>query len=1042
MAEFYNVLINGGFAGDASFLSYDQFKNHLKYEGGLLANGYNSSTTDKTFYVSGTRNLPGGTSESIDVYGRYISVNRLSDDPWTLVNSATNKELNITLNTDGLNLYIADGRFDLGYYLVIKDDSTNRLSDILFDNCMFRIAGSSDWDIINMSMFLTPSPNSTTFRNSTLSLKKGVGDILVNNPYSTSLITLINSILVIGNIYEYDTNVGDVNVDLDQCVYTHVISALGSAANSTFFNSVSNYTYDKWQQNWASPKILFSAVSNYTSDKLNYLKYNFSAITVSGSPYWGTTLYSGRRDGIGALYFPEVSAVLYSNVTNGIAPLLISATMPKTSADIYNSNIDYIWGDGTTSATTALKSKHRYLISNLNYLYAEITSKNRWYIDTTNSITITVYPSGALSACWFLYDLPSEEIISSAYTYRDLYVSAHNLLGNPSSFNIDFGTSGMSALSINNGILYKNYRYLQPYNNDITTANLKLRLYNNVGQTSAFTKAVDIYNKDNHYVDINNNYDDYPIEGTFLIENFEHVYINKRFSTDIKSKFIISGGDDMYYGNNVYLSTTVGWEDGTAFTFSGANKYIAEWSTIYGKNSSINDFLIRTSIYDKNLERNNLIRLWLYTAGDKIIWESSNDLINLFSQQNPLNTTSGDIVLFRIMRGYKIDNSGNLVISQNRIHGAYNIGDNWIPFTSSVNLSSDYDVIYGNSTVSAINKIDLNLYYQGDGTYGKEAYKYIKVWGNSSYITSGLPFAGDITSYYDGTEDFPETYNNFCNLISSASNTYENQIFKIKGYKLVSATTDSIINTDYTKNFVLDAWSSSAYGPWMIVKDDTYLYNKRLSFVGSDIRNCIIYNKPSVLNLVGSEIDILKTHDAYVICQGTNSILGLKSITINSVENEIEIIGSTLYTENGFNIIPFSAGYNSNTINIIDSVIVNKGGYVYDTNTNYVTSGYVYNSCFNQSYNNIIYGFLIYTPYKLRGDLQYNQYNWNPPLNYPLKRNMIGYGENLDYLIDHKEILKPFSGIDTPPNPGKNYDIYPNYETGLFGYSRKNYQRK
>ena len=69
-----------------------------------------------------------------------------------------------------------------------------------------------------------------------------------------------------------------------------------------------------------------------------------------------------------------------------------------------------------------------------------------------------------------------------------------------------------------------------------------------------------------------------------------------------------------------------------------------------------------------------------------------------------------------------------------------------------------------------------------------------------------------------------------------------------------------------------------------------------------------------------------------------------------------------------------------------------------------------------------------------------SQFNWNPPNDYPFTYNNDLYNKDIDYIIINKKKLKPFEGITVPPNPGKNYPNYSNYETGLFGYSRKDYQ--
>jgi hypothetical protein len=61
------------------------------------------------------------------------------------------------------------------------------------------------------------------------------------------------------------------------------------------------------------------------------------------------------------------------------------------------------------------------------------------------------------------------------------------------------------------------------------------------------------------------------------------------------------------------------------------------------------------------------------------------------------------------------------------------------------------------------------------------------------------------------------------------------------------------------------------------------------------------------------------------------------------------------------------------------------------------------------------------------------------PIPYPFTPGHPNYLKNLAYVNLHRDDIKPFAGITTPPNPGRNYATYPSYPTGLFGYSRKDY---
>lgn len=67
------------------------------------------------------------------------------------------------------------------------------------------------------------------------------------------------------------------------------------------------------------------------------------------------------------------------------------------------------------------------------------------------------------------------------------------------------------------------------------------------------------------------------------------------------------------------------------------------------------------------------------------------------------------------------------------------------------------------------------------------------------------------------------------------------------------------------------------------------------------------------------------------------------------------------------------------------------------------------------------------------------QFGWTPPTDYPFTPGNNLYNKDIDYIRANKKLLRPFDGITTPPNPGKNAPVYFGYETGLFGYMRNEY---
>jgi hypothetical protein len=148
-----------------------------------------------------------------------------------------------------------------------------------------------------------------------------------------------------------------------------------------------------------------------------------------------------------------------------------------------------------------------------------------------------------------------------------------------------------------------------------------------------------------------------------------------------------------------------------------------------------------------------------------------------------------------------------------------------------------------------------------------------------------------------------------------------------------------------------------------------------------------------------------------------------------------DIIGSTIYLsghnwQDNFNSNTYSAiAQTSYNLNIIDSVMIN---FQKETSADFSAANVImYHNTFNLSRNILSADF--------NSSFASNQFSWNPPTNYPFTPDHLLYAKDINYILSHKTQLKPFPNISTPPNPGFYYDTYPNYETGLFGYSRKNY---
>ena len=242
-----------------------------------------------------------------------------------------------------------------------------------------------------------------------------------------------------------------------------------------------------------------------------------------------------------------------------------------------------------------------------------------------------------------------------------------------------------------------------------------------------------------------------------------------------------------------------------------------------------------------------------------------------------------------------------------------------------------------------------------------------------AYIVNFATVSGTSISYYVninqsydinigpnfGTSANPFNYNEMVSRINVGGAGQLWDVYNVQGYRQIITTPvfseNWAIQTDPNKRFVIQAWDSSLYGPWMMIvygNNSNADYNPKLSFAGTVVRNGIVYNVP--YNSVGSEIEVSVTYDMFINSIGQDSFLRLtptNGIYYNiagttNFTNDCFLIGSTIYTENG---ITDKAPANYN-VNVVDTVADNFMIIADDTYNHF--SGCtlnVYNSTFDVS---------------------------------------------------------------------------------------------
>ena len=400
------------------------------------------------------------------------------------------------------------------------------------------------------------------------------------------------------------------------------------------------------------------------------------------------------------------------------------------------------------------------------------------------------------------------------------------------------------------------------------------------------------------------------------------------------------------------------------------------------------------------------------------------------------------------------------------------------PDSLSGNIYS-YDWDFGNQTSSTFDSVTaISAIPISTKIYPLSDYNNVRLVLNDSYETSAnLLIQRTYSAYYvdldisyitegSGSESSAFNYNQFYNRVISGGNSVYGDTYYLKNLREINlSSSSSAFNIDKDKNFTIKAWNTSAYGPWILVFNGNYSWtvnNILASFAGTTLKDGIIYNKPYTpdvgLSYYGSKIVFSNMYNVYVVENESNSkfviepynyvtssttlssdILSgtyIKDIQLTSAFSNI--IGSNIYIGGTSGLIDIftSASYsatsaNGYNLNLIDSVLSN---FISSAGTLSSCSATIRNCAFNV--NSLSATFIVIVNSN-------SQYNWIiPELSaYPFYRTNVMYEKDMTYILANKRNLRPFRGISATPNPGYGYDTYSNYETGLFGYSRKDYYR-
>ncbi len=1061
--------------------------------------GSESSSNNKQFYLSGSRVID-QAADLILEYGAWDSVTLTSypdaynsgQEPW---------RISYTGNT--------------GYGFFFKPIETDKSASVQNDaDPWLQLShGLIDTDQANINMGLIYSMSVINCQNMWF---KCVNDIYINQvdatfqgcnikctnlnnssrvdpvlPENTSNLKGLgtvfqNCILDITNYYENATNAyatGDFAI-FDECIFTvadfwNFTFAGGGITDGNNYdlveNPVSTGLFD-YQAAWSAPLVFTSALSAVSASNTNYVDSDWCPITVDGIPTQRTafpntdlcTWFNGRRDGVGSIYFEEVSPLISASPTGtvGTPAVMTFNIQDNIVSGLSASEVSYYYapGEGSDLSANTTSAEHTFVNPGTYITTVETYPYNRWY---NNNDDVQLETSATVVSASFQFisldDFTTP--ITSAYISEIFIISATNEVSGATQYNFDYGDG--SSATFGNGTavvdidgLTGPYTYPNPNKYDVI-------LYTNLGQVN---------------------------ETSFSASFFVYPYESSAFYTDI---------------NETYTSTGTGTEldplNWTQFNDALSSTNLIDYpkdSTFYlrgyrqlGNAQSVNRLLTSA-----NPSKNFTIDSWSLSANgpwtlasydfcaqfpenfqqSEIRFPGTN-LKNGIIYNMPYEASSdfGGIVEFTNLNNMYIVNQGvgssAIVNPYNLITSAVSVPTNpvWITLPPGETFINEewqdglFDAFWdvettSNYTISA---------YPGSTT------DYLLVEGSTTetLISEGTPICGGFTLEWrirtvtdingshriDLISSLPASQPTYA--VTSGCFLYVNEtqglVWKWPNLSTIKHSNASVMlqageYIDFKLQRVAGTNEVSAFanynGAGLSGISDPFPLNDDICFwalingeSGTSAGFEFFHFQSDSGFPYEYSTDQSYSHSVYNV-SGTSTILASTLYLDNGMKEDVSTIAATPYTIRG----PGGTDITDENYNlrydfcIEDSVV--KGLSATRNEMNNAHSNFRFIAT-QDSYGTVISAFSAslndaYTYNPKFVSLQYDYFQSNYNSNWPFTKDTDEFGTHIS-AIDVRRVI-PFDGIQLPPNPGKGHPDYDSYPTGLWEWSRPDYERR
>ena len=428
ISDGYYVTPNALSGSDTNPFDWDMFNEYLDNA------AVGDSVDERIFRIKGTRTGVSSDLVISDIEDNYNSGNRLrlipwSDGDWWNIELSSSVWGFVNGRTGAYpvkNIEIINGRIDgetISFSVWNKPSFAADFS-LHFDNSWIR---STDPGYLIFNDYHTVRYNNGTLGVNSPSSGK---TLEIGDQQGGWSIYITNTILTIDYFKSgFVSPLLTANVVLDNCTFKD--SAYSFDSNISVSDSSIQYSFDP-------PEAISASFSAVGPSELNYWETGFSAISVDGDPNYtsiGTEadVSGGRRDGIGALYFPSISAsaaLAQGYQTNGYTPFTYGMSAIEDSSREEASDKIFIWDDGSytsISAGNTQSASHVYTAVGEFNPYIRFVSPHSWYSIDSNLLSAESYGKVGTASASYSVNSPSFEAGTYYVNINSSYTDSGNL---------------------------------------------------------------------------------------------------------------------------------------------------------------------------------------------------------------------------------------------------------------------------------------------------------------------------------------------------------------------------------------------------------------------------------------------------------------------------------------------------------------------------------------------------------------------------------------------------------------------------------------